>query len=262
MGRERDLQSAAQRRAVDGGDHRLAQRLEAPQLQLELAHHLRDLGGVLLLGALEVVEIAAREERLLGRRDDHARDRVLLRLQALDRGGHRGLVGLVHRVRRLVRVVEDQVDDAVGVLLPANRVGHQTRSTTVAMPMPPPMHSVARPERLLVRSSSSISVPRIIPPVAPSGWPIAIAPPLTLTRSRSMSMSRAKRRTTAANASFISIRSMSSIVRPALARAFFDAGAGPVSMIVGSAPLTAVERMRARARRPSSEPVFSLPIVR
>ena len=32
-----------------------------------------------------------------------------------------------------------------GVLLPADRVGHQTRSTTVAMPMPPPMHSVASP---------------------------------------------------------------------------------------------------------------------
>ena len=78
--------------------------------------------------------------------------------------------------------------------------------------------------------------PRIMPPVAPSGWPMAIAPPLTLTLSRSTSMSLTKRRTTAANASFISIRSMSSIVSPALASALREAGAGPVSMIVGSAP--------------------------
>jgi acetyl-CoA C-acetyltransferase len=35
----------------------------------------------------------------------------------------------------------------------------------------------------------SISVPRIMPPVAPSGWPIAIAPPLTLTISGSRSRS-------------------------------------------------------------------------
>ncbi len=33
------------------------------------------------------------------------------------------------------------------------------------------------------RSSSSTAVPRIIAPVAPSGWPIAMAPPLTLTFS-------------------------------------------------------------------------------
>ena len=72
-------------------------------------------------------------------------------------------------------------------------------------------------------------------------------------------MSRAKRSTTAANASFISIRSMSSIVRPAFASALRLAGAGPVSMIVGSVPVTAVARIRARGFRPSSSPIFSLP---
>ena len=39
---------------------------------------------------------------------------------------------------------------------------------------------------------------------------------------------------------------------PALASAFLEAGAGPVSMIVGSAPETAVARIRARGVRPSS----------
>ena len=50
----------------------------------------------------------------------------------------------------------------------------------VAVPMPPPMHSVTSAVDLLVRSSSSSTVPKIIAPVAPSGWPSAIAPPLTL----------------------------------------------------------------------------------
>src|SRR5438067_171815 len=61
-------------------------------------------------------------------------------------------------------------------------------------------------------------------PVAPVGWPIAMAPPLTLVLARISSVffgSRPPRmsvdtRGIAANASLISIRSMSSIVRPAL----------------------------------------------
>ena len=143
---ERDLQAAAERRAVDGGDDGLAERLQPAQVGLQPAHHLGDLGRVLLAGLLEVVEVAAGEEGLLRAGDDDAGDLVLLGLQPLDRGRHRGLVGLVHRVRRLVRVVEREDDDAVGVLLVADgRVAHQMRSTTVAMPMPPPMHSVARP---------------------------------------------------------------------------------------------------------------------
>ena len=55
-----------------------------------------------------------------------------------------------------------------------------------------------------------------------------------------------KRIGTAANASLTSNRSMSSIVRPALASALRVAGIGPVSMIVGSAPESAVATMRAR----------------
>jgi len=50
---------------------------------------------------------------------------------------------------------------------------NHTRSMMVAVPMPPPMHSVTSAVDLLVRSSSSSTVPRIIAPVAPSGWPSA-----------------------------------------------------------------------------------------
>ena len=73
-------------------------------------------------------------------------------------------------------------------------------------------------------------------------------------------MSGMKRSTTAANASLISTRSMSSTVRPALASALRAAGAGPVSMMVGSAPETAAATMRARGVSPSAAPASSVPI--
>ena len=89
---------------------------------------------------------------------------------------------------------------------------------------------------------------------------MAMAPPLTLVTSWVMPMSFMKRMATAAKASLISNRSMSSTPRPALASALRAAGAGPVSMIVGSAPETAVAMIRARGVRPRSVPTCSLPI--
>ena len=64
------------------------------------------------------------------------------------------------------------------------------------------------------RRSSSRSVSSRRVPVMPSGWPSAIAPPLTLTRSRSSPSSFSTARYCAANASLTSIRSISSSVRP------------------------------------------------
>ena len=81
-----------------------------------------------------------------------------------------------------------------------------------------------------VRSSSCSSVVISRAPVEPSGWPSAIAPPLTLTRSMSGSSSRSQAATTEANASLISIRSMSSIVIPLRSRILRVAGIGPVSI--------------------------------
>src|SRR5688572_17719368 len=66
-------------------------------------------------------------------------------------------------------------------------LGHHTRSMIVAVPMPMPMQSVTSAVCLPLRSSSSSTVPKIIAPVAPSGCPIAIAPPLTLILSCEMS---------------------------------------------------------------------------
>ena len=61
----------------------------------------------------------------------------------------------------------------------------QTASMSAAMPWPPPMQAVARPRFKPRRRSSRVSVSSSRVPVMPSGWPSAIAPPLTLTRSRS-----------------------------------------------------------------------------
>src|SRR3954447_3061991 len=57
----------------------------------------------------------------------------------------------------------------------------QPRSTHMAMPMPPPMQSVARPFLALRFCISNSSVVRTRAPEAPIGCPIAMAPPFTLT---------------------------------------------------------------------------------
>ena len=51
------------------------------------------------------------------------------------------------------------------------------------------MHKFTNPVLRSLLSISSISVPKTIPPVAPSGCPIAIAPPLTLISSCSIPIS-------------------------------------------------------------------------
>src|SRR6266498_3842597 len=83
---------------------------------------------------------------------------------------------------------------------------------------------------------------------------MAMAPPFTLSFSLGMARSLVYFRTTAANASLSSNRSMSSTVSPAVASTLRVAGVGPVSMIVESAPLVAVATIRARGVNPCSEP--------
>ena len=66
VARQADLEAAAQRGAVDRGDDRLAERLEAAEHRLALAYELSDLLGLVLGGLAQIVEVAAGEERLLG----------------------------------------------------------------------------------------------------------------------------------------------------------------------------------------------------
>ena len=78
-------------------------------------------------------------------------------------------------------------------------------STIAAIPCPPPMQADATPRLRPRRRSSSSSVSSRRVPLAPSGWPSAIAPPFTLTLSRSSPSSFSHARYCAANASLISI---------------------------------------------------------
>ena len=75
-----------------------------------------------------------------------------------------------------------------------------------------------------------------------------------------MPISLIKRKATAAKASLISHKSISCAVKPAFSNALRAAGAGPVNIMVGSAPDNAVATMRARGFKPNFLPTSSLPI--
>src|SRR5476651_2881948 len=85
-------------------------------------------------------------------------------------------------------------------------------------------------------------------PEAPIGWPMAMAPPLTLTLDVSQPRSLLTAQACAAKASLASIRSRSSFFQPAFLSAAREAGIGPVPMIDGSTPACAQETMRASGR--------------
>jgi hypothetical protein len=85
----------------------------------------------------------------------------------------------------------------------------------MAMPMPPPMHKVARPFLASRFCISCNSVTSTRAPDAPTGWPIAMAPPLTLTLDVSQPRSLLTAQACAAKASLASIRSRSPMPQPA-----------------------------------------------
>ncbi len=126
VGGERDLVTAAEGRAVDGGDDGLAEGLDAAQRVLDRGAGLEGGLGVLRADLDHFLEVAAGEEGLLGGGVDDPADGVLLGLGAVRDGGDGVLERLVHRVGGLVRVVEDEGDDAGLVLFPADgrALGH------------------------------------------------------------------------------------------------------------------------------------------
>ena len=105
--------------------------------------------------------------------------------------------------------------------------------------MPPPMHRVARPFLAPDRFISNSRVVRMRAPEAPMGWPMAMAPPLTLTLAGSRPSYLTTHRLWAAKASLDSTRSRSATLQPAFSSAFLDAGIGPAPMIDGSTPAVA-----------------------
>src|SRR5258707_1258468 len=161
--------------------------------------------------------------------------------------------------RRRRRVREAQGGDAAV----ARRHASQTRSRMAAMPWPTPMHMVTRAYRPPLRCSSRIAVRPRRAPEAPSGWPMAIAPPFGLTRESSASILSSLRqpRTCVAKASLSSMTSISLRARPARSSAFCEAGTGPSPITRGSTPATAAETMRAIGFAPDFSTIASVPMI-
>jgi len=174
---ERDLGAAAERGAgqrrdegFSAGFHAAGQGVKRVDIRIEF----RD-----ALGA-DFVQVETHDEVALRRRHDRA-DGARIREHALHGRGelrHALRIQNVHATRHRPR----ERDDPGRIPIVGDELAH-TSSTIVAMPIPPPTHNVTRPTPRLRRSSSSMSDPISMAPVAPSGWPSAIAPPLTLTRS-------------------------------------------------------------------------------
>ena len=98
-----------------------------------------------------------------------------------------------------------------------------SRSKIPAAPMPPPTHIVTMPYREPCAGAfREISVAVSLAPVQPSGWPSAIAPPLTFSRSGSIGSSFRQASTCAAKASFSSIEIDLIERQPGLLERFLD----------------------------------------
>ncbi len=123
--------------------------------------------------------------------------------------------------------------------------------------MPAPTHMVTMPYFRLLRRRACTTVAARIAPVAPSGWPRAIAPPIGFTLAGSRPRSPITASACAANASFSSIQSSWSWVMPAALQASGIANFGPMPMISGGTPLTANEENLASGVRLCSRRNFS-----
>src|SRR2546430_6813456 len=140
--------------------------------------------------------------------------------------------------------LEQRLTDDLFIIQPVTLPLVQSRAMHIAMPMPPPMHSVARPFFASRFCISCNSVTSTRAPEAPTGWPIAMAPPLTLTLPVSQPRSLLTAQACAANASLASTRSRSPTFQPAFLSAAREAGIGPEPMILGSTPAWAQDTMR------------------
>ena len=107
------------------------------------------------------------------------------------------------------------------------------------------------PRRSLARRSSRASVTVRRMPVAASGWPMAMAPPLTLSLGFVEAELARARHHCAPKASLISKRSMSASAQPGdLASNARIAGTGPMPMISGAQPMATPATSRASGSLP------------
>jgi len=104
------------------------------------------------------------------------------------------------------------------------------------MPIPKPMHCVAKAYFLFSLLNISAAFPVILAPVAPRGWPKAIAPPSKFNFCFSIPKSFMQARDCDAKASFNSIISISFIDKLALLSALLEAPMGPYPINSGEQP--------------------------
>ena len=146
VGGEADLEAAAQRRAVDRRDDRLAAGLLAAEQLLQLAELLGEPGRVRGVGVEQHLEVRAGDEVGLGGGDDDA-----LHLLVLERRVERPGIGrdraLVQHVHRAARHVPGDGGDAVGIDVVVDHGGSPNPSI-------PPFETLASP-LLRVRCSST-----------------------------------------------------------------------------------------------------------
>ena len=95
---------------------------------------------------------------------------------------------------------------------------------------------VTMPYLRFLRRKACTTVADRMAPVAPSGWPSAIAPPIGLTLAGSRPSVSMTASDWAAKASLSSIQSMSWCLRPAWRRAAGIASIGPMPMMCGGTP--------------------------
>src|SRR5690606_7439328 len=143
---------------------------------------------------------------------------------------------------------------------PLSESAHQPTSTRTAWPCPTPMQAVATPSPPPRRRSSRHRSTTTRGNEAPSGWPIAMAPPLTFTRSRSIGgRPSSVDRTIAAKASLTSHRSMSVWRSPARSSSFATAGTGATLNRSGSTATVALPRTRPSGATPSRSATSLVP---
>ena len=99
-----------------------------------------------------------------------------------------------------------------------------------------PTHIVTMPYFSLWRRSACTTVAARMAPVAPSGWPSAMAPPIGLTLALSSPSVLMTASDCAAKASFSSYQSICSFVSPAYFSAAGIASIGPMPMMCGGTP--------------------------
>src|SRR5438552_11406384 len=272
---ERELVTTTERAPVDRGDGGEGERREVAKDALDLAAPLAELGGGRpvrqhreVRAGDELVRLRADDDETAGPRLARVGDR------APERGDERRVDGVdvvrraVHDDARDLAVLETRAGgrDGRDVYVERRdarryvcRAGHARSSSTIAAPLPPAAHALARPNCTPRRRISFASVVTSRAPVAPKGCPSAIEPPMTFTTSSSTrpapfcSSTWKVERTCAANASCISMRLISESVSPARFSAMGIAYAGAMSSwSAGSTAAYAYERIATRTVRPSA----------